>query len=67
MLEVKYLYEFTCVAGGPTSVKASKYIGNPVYYKCEYFHKLLFEMLYGDHRLIGRNKTFKVVPVRGGI
>ena len=64
MLDTKYLYELTYVAGGPTIFKASKYIGNPVHYKCEYYRKLLFEMLYGDHCLMERVKTFKVVLER---
>lgn len=67
MLEVKYLYKLTYVAGRPTSFKASKHIGNPVYFECEYYRNLLFEMSYGDHCLIERSKIFKVVPVRGEI
>jgi hypothetical protein len=67
MLEVKYLYELTYGAGGSTTFKASKYIGNPVYFKCEYYSNILFEMLYDNHCLIGRSKIFKVVPMRGRI
>ena len=67
MLDVKYLYKLTYVNGGPTSFKASKHIGNPVYFECEYYRNLLFEMLYGDSCYIERFKTFKVVPIRGGI
>ena len=67
MLELKYLYKLTYVAGGPTTFKASKYIGNPIYFKCEYYCNLLFEMQYGDCCLIERVKTFKVVPMRGEV
>ena len=65
MLELKYPYALTYVAGGPTMTKTSKYIGNPVYFKRNYFFNLLFKMSYGDHRLIERSKIFKVVPIRG--
>ena len=67
MLDVKYLYEFTCVVGGPTSVKAYKYIGKPMYFRCDYYRNLLFELLYGDQHRIQRSKIFKVVPVRGEV
>ena len=67
MLEVKYLYELTCVAGVASGVKASKYIGKPMYFRCGYYCNILFELLYGDQHRIQRSKIFKVVPVRGGI
>ena len=65
MLEVKYLYELTYGAGGSTTFKASKYIGNPMYFRCDYYRNLLFELLYGDQHRIQRSKIFKVVPMRG--
>lgn len=67
MLELKYLYKLTYVAGGPATFKASKYIGNPVYFECEYYRNLVFELLYGYQHTIERSKPFKVVPVRGEV
>ena len=67
MLDVKYLYKLTYVAGGPTNFKAPKYIGNPIYFECEYYRNLLFEMSYGKHFFTARSKIFKVVPMRGEV
>lgn len=67
MLEAKYLYEFTCLVGGPTSVKAHKYIGNPMYFRCDYYRNILFELLYGDQHRIQRSTIFKVVPMMGEV
>lgn len=63
MLEAKYLYECTYVAGEPTSVKPHKYMRKPIYFKRNYYRNLLFELLYGDQHTIERSKPFKVVPV----
>ncbi len=67
MLEVKYLYDCTFVGGGPTSVKAYKYISNPVYFGRDYYRNLVFEFLYGVPNRVERSKIFKVVPVRGEV
>ena len=64
MLDTKYLYKLTYVNGWQTNFKASKYIGNPIHFKRDYYRNLVFELLYGDHCLIERSKIFKVVPVR---
>ena len=67
MLDVKYLYKLTYANGEPTSFKASKYIGNPIYFECKYYSNLLFEMLYGDNLFQESSKIFKVVPLKGEI
>ena len=67
MIDSKCLYKLTYVLDCPTGFKASKHIGNPVYFECKHFFNRLFEMSYGDHCFIERRKIFKVVPVRGGI
>ena len=61
MLEIKYLYDVTYLVKGPTRIKASKYIGNPVYFKCDYYRNFLFELLYDNNHMIERSKIFKVV------
>lgn len=68
MLELKYLYECTYVAGVPTNVKAyNKYTRNPIYFKRDYYRNVAFELLYGYQHTVERSKIFEVVPVRGEI
>lgn len=67
MLHAKHLCKLTVIFGPPTTTKTFKNMENPVYFECEYYRSLLFEMQYGDHCLIERVKTFKVVPVRGEV
>ena len=63
MLEIKYLYDVTYLAKGPIRIKASKYIGNPVYFERDYNIDRLFCLLYSRPYIAASMRTFKVVPV----
>ena len=65
MLDAKYLYKITYVAEEPTGFKAPQYIGSYKHLKGECTLNLLFELSYGDYRIVARSQIFKVVPMRG--
>lgn len=65
MLDVKYLCQLTAEKRRPTILKAYRYVGNCKHLKGECPLNLLFELSYGDYRIIERVNVFKVVPVRG--
>lgn len=53
MLELKYLYKLMWQED-KLLLKLLNILGILVYFECEYYRSLLFEMQYGDHRLIER-------------
>ena len=60
MLDVKYLCQLTAERRQPTILKAPRYIGSYKHLKGELTLNLLFELSYGDYRIVERVKIFKV-------
>ena len=60
MLNVKYLCKLTAESRRPTILKACQYLGNPVYFECEFGVDEFFDLLYGNSFNSSITRPFKV-------